>query len=139
MHPDHKVDRILIPGETKTGEGLAGPSGPAEAPTAGGGDSVPSDARSPQHAGSATSAPATPIEKPDGAFPRMPTQRRPRLMHRKKIAAPQQQPHFSAAVARPVRKDEFRSNPKAKAFVDVEWAKLRAVGDRGCWHESSAI
>ena len=53
-------------------------------------------------------------------------------MHRKKIAAPHQQPHFSAAVARPVRKDEFRSTPKAKAFVDVEWAKLRAVGDRGC-------
>ena len=38
MHPEHKVDRILIPGETKAGKGLAGPSGPAEAPAAGGVD-----------------------------------------------------------------------------------------------------
>ena len=132
MHPKHKVERILIPGETKAGKGLAGPSGPAEAPAAGGEDSVHSDAASPQHAGTATSAPATPIKKLDGSFPHMPIQRRPRLMHRQKIAAPHQQPHFSAAVARPVCKDEFRSNPKAKASVDVEWAKLRAVGDRGC-------
>ena len=34
MHPSRKVDMVLQPGETKVGKGLAGPSGPVEAPTA---------------------------------------------------------------------------------------------------------
>ena len=34
MHPTRKVDMVQIPGETKAGKGLAGPSGPSEAPTA---------------------------------------------------------------------------------------------------------
>ena len=40
---------------------------------------------------------------------------------------------FNAAVARPVSKAEIRSNPKAEAALQKEWANLRKAG---CWDES---
>ena len=49
-------------------------------------------------------------------------------------------PLFNAAVARPVGKGELKSNPKARAAMDAEWARLRAIprpdGGFGAWDES---
>ena len=86
----------------------------------------------PASSGHATAAPATKPEE----FPRMPTLKsKPKQVHRDKITDQYRTPLFSAGVARPVRKDEIKIKPKAQAAVDVEWAKLRAIGDRGCWDE----
>ena len=104
MFPDRKVEMIIMPGETKAGKG------PSESGGSGGAPAAPGVALdqvvecNPEHVGSATSAPAL-SEKPEDAFPRMPSCKKPRLQHRTKITAPHQLPKFSAAVARPVCKD----------------------------------
>ena len=61
-------------------------------------------------------------------------------VHRDKSA----RKHFpvNLAVARPVSKKELRSNPKAKAAMDAEWAKLEEAGvwdmEVKCWFEIAA-
>ena len=42
-----------------------------------------------------------------------------------------------ACVARPVKNEEINANPKARESVEVEWARLRAVGKHGCWDEKN--
>jgi hypothetical protein len=54
-------------------------------------------------------------------------------VHREKLGDDPTQVWFNACVARPVGKHEVGSNPKAKAALDKEWAKLRKIK---CWTES---
>ena len=131
MYPDRAVPEITdellrtpAPAESQAGDGVASA-----------GDSTVTGAVAgmpPASSGHATAAPAT---KPED-FPRVPTIKSKRKqVHRDKITNKYRTPLFSAGVARPVRKDEIKTKPKAQAAVDVEWAKLRATGDRGSWDE----
>ena len=74
---------------------------------------------------------------PSDCIPKMPCAPASRQGHRSKTPPCL----YNACVARPVGNKEVQANPKAKAAMDAEWARLRAVlrpdGKLGVWDESS--